>query len=681
MGKKVYEVERGGVVYEVEADSAEQAMTVAMAFSESSAPAQQPMNRGSAYAAAHTPEGLETNRQLAPSVGSGIVEGIQRTVAGGKQLAGAVSDYFTRLDRAGRGANEKFTAQEMLRAATATADAAEKNRLMGLRELTAGATQAAALTAGPEMGLPRATTVIGAMAKNFLSGGIGGAATFAPSPGPELAPDGVTLVDYDSSKMDDAVGGAVTSTLWGLVPSLPPAIKNVVGKGLARIAGEGRTAARVANAQQALPNTPFSLAQRTGVPELRYLEHRAYDYDQVNFFADQTDAFIADAAKALRQPIAPNQTLGGDAAIFKQAMSDNIGSIKKNASRAYEYGMSKAAITATSNPQPLQGVKVPAAQFRSQLEAIVQDSNSPLATAGEELLKESFVKQAMFASQGGTMDPAQLANLLKGLTRLQKSDDKIKAAVGSRLREALDGDLDILEQQGPMLTDDVTKMILQTRAEYRRAMQAANALSESAVYKLVDGADTPEGIVNAVKSYGPQKQEAIRTFLEQNNPAMLRSLKQEVVNDAVRSAGVIREAADAQQDLAKLQATLFDGDQFRTSGLWSPQELKKVNSIADGLRVIQNNRPLVGSAGTPVGPEDVAINLVSRSAPFMARFITRALTGAQASRFFTDPTIYAIMTKINRSTTGSASNLAGRAALLSYLQEEYAEPEPQPAQQ
>lgn len=616
-----------------------------------------------------TPDMAAATAEAPRSYGSGVVEGIQRLVAGGKQLYGAVSDYFTRLDKADRGLKDKYTAQEMLRAAVSEAEAEEAGRFLPAREAAATATQVGSLAVGPEAALPRTTTVVGAMAKNFFSGATGGALTFEPDE--DLQAEGI-----QGSKAGDAVGGGLFGAGLGLLPSLPPAIKNVVGRGLARIGNEGRSAARVARMQSALPNTPVSLAQRTGVPELIYLEHRAYDLDQVNFFANQTDEFIADAANSLKQPLKQGQDLASDAAILKKVLDDDIKAFRRHASNVYEYGVSKAASTAAPD------TTIPIDNFRNQIRSVIDEAKSYARVRETPPIKQEYIDhlESLMAPDKKAMTIPELSRTLKELTALQTSDDKIAKALGTRLRnQGLEADLDAL--QTVPTTDKAIDMLLQTRAEYRRISQAATAMADAAVYKMLDGASEPGEMIQRFSSYSATKQSSIRDFMEKNSPDLLKSLKQGVIDDAVAKSGVIREAADSQKSLDELQKAMFDGDVMRTSGLWNAKELTKIEGIKDGLRVIKNARPNIGTSGTPVAPEDVAINLISRSGPFMARFITRALTSSRASDFFVDPNIYMLMTRMNRSTTGTATNLASRAALMAYLQENYPEEKPQEPQQ
>jgi hypothetical protein len=272
----------------------------------------------------------------------------------------------------------------------------------------------------------------------------------------------------------------------------------------------------------------------------------------------------------------------------------------------------------------------------------------------------------------------QLADTLVDLTKLQKSEDAQTRALASRMRQALDTDLDNLEGNATFAADDATKELLQTRAEYRRAQQLIGELSNSAAYKLL-GVDDPQlfdatETLTKLKSFTPEKRASVRSFLEENSPDLLVTLKDAAVRDAAKRANTIREAADSQQDLGQLMDGMFDaknGFDLRTSGLWNADELKRIEGIKDGLRVIANNRPNLGGSGTPIKPEDVAINLVSRHSAFVARQATRILMSAKASQFFTDPRVYERLTKMNRSTTGSPTNMMARAALLELMQDEY----------
>jgi hypothetical protein len=180
---------------------------------------------------------------------------------------------------------------------------------------------------------------------------------------------------------------------------------------------------------------------------------------------------------------------------------------------------------------------------------------------------------------------------------------------------------------------------------------------------------TAEQLLGRFQGLSPARQAEARGFMEGHAQPLLAQMKQAAVNDAVQKAGRVGPASDSPQDIMRFVDALFDsrnGDMLRTHGLWTGQELQSINEVRDGLRVILNNPgPSAGRAGTALMPADVAPNLISRSAIFVARQAARWLTGSQGSRFFTDPTILEYVTRI-RNTDGTAQTVA-RTALLQYL--------------
>jgi hypothetical protein len=204
-------------------------------------------------------------------------------------------------------------AKELIRQQLQEAEDLEAGASRTGRNAMAKTVQLGTLALAPEAALPRATTFSGAMLKNSASGAIGGAA------------------EFDAEPNNNALIGAAAAPVFGSVPALVPAIKNYVGRALARVSREGRTAARVANASSTLPNVEYSLAQVTGVPELKTLERAAYDSKMVNFFADQTDKFVADTVAALRQPMKEGQTLANDFVSARARASKNLTDFKQAA--------------------------------------------------------------------------------------------------------------------------------------------------------------------------------------------------------------------------------------------------------------------------------------------------------------------------------------------------------------
>lgn len=643
----------------------------------------------------YTPAALAQKAQGARDTGAGVMEGLRLLKGGAKQLSAQVQDawgMFTKgtpysYERVTRGLDGQVVKREKgLRDDSRTLPVIatelvrqqvqqEVDRDRGInipsRDVAAGATQLGSLAIGPELALPKATTLSGAMLKNSAAGGIGNAAMF----------------DAEPSALDAGVAvgaGPVLATLTGLVP----ATKNMIGRALRRASTGSRTAAARDSAQAVLPNVEYSLAQRTGIPELVTLERRAFNDKLQNFYADQTDKFVADTVKALKQPMKAGQTLENDFINARTQADRALKALKLNASNSYERGIKEAKDLSSRVTMGGQAVPVPTPEFGKQVSTVLEQARGMAQRGLQNPLPEKYMRNLEKVSAGGAVTPKDLADVLQDLTLLQKdTSNPVAQALASRMRGALDNDLDALEAQlgasrsnptTPAI-DDSLKKILDTRSEYRRAMEASRLLSDSASYKLLgvgeDGADASD-LLAKLKGMNPEKRNSIRTFMEQNSPDLLVSMKDAAVRDAVARAGTIRAAADSQQSLSQLTEALFDpktGFDIRTSGIWNADELTKLEGIKDGLRTISNNRPNMGGAGTPITPEDTAINIISQHAAFVARYLTRVLMSRDGARFFADPRVYERMSKINRSTTGSASNMVARAALLDLLQTDYSE--------
>jgi hypothetical protein len=557
----------------------------------------------------------------------------------------------------------------------------EEDRARGVnipdRNAAAGATQLGTLALGPEAALPRATTLTGAMLRTTGAGAAGNLGAFDENN------------NGTRNQIINAAAGPVIGGALGLASSL----KNVVGRALVRVSQGTRSGNSFADAVKTIPSLAenATLTQRTGVPELKTLERSVYDSRMVEHYAKQTDDFVVDAVNALKQPVKDGQNLADDFVAARTKASVALRNMKMNASSGYDRGIEQAKTQASRVTVGGALAPVPTPNFSQTAAKIVEQARATASRGLAAPLPEKYMAQLQKVAQGGATTPKDLVDVLQDLTALKNDrNNPVGQALAGKMRDALDGDLQKLEDMRadptmPQL-DDSVKTILDTRKEYRRAQDAIRQLSDSASYKLL-GLNKKTGGVDAtaddalanLKAMTPEKRDSVRRFLDDNSPDLLVSLKDAVVKDAAKRAGTVRAAADSQQDLDNLLDGMFDaknGYDMRTSGLWNAEELKSIEGIKNGMRTVANNRPTVGSAGTPVKPEDVAINLVSRSAPFIARQMTRVLTGAQGSKFFTDPRVYERLSKINRSTTGPAGLLA-RASLIDILNTDYLDKEAQ----
>jgi len=590
----------------------------------------------------------------------------------------------------------KTTAEEVVRRQVAVNEAAEGGLDPDVFNTMSAVGETGAWAVAPEFAGPKAVTMTGAAAKNAWAGFLGATGQFNAA----------------DDKTGDIVLGTTLGPVLGVVPSLAPSVKNYLGQALRNAPANAGAAAE--GMARAMPNTPVSLAQRTGIPELIALERAAYDSKLVNFFADQTDKAIADIVAYTRVAGVPGGDLTRRTQGYAAAMNAKLGRLSAQASENWDMGLADvAAMERALIPQPgapkgpttyVQGgvpqtqgpvnvgigggrLNMPADNFRSQLDAQLAMARNRVEKNVTPEARQRLEAIDALVRKGGKagLSAQDLSSLLKGLNAMGSSGKAGDAAAAHHLRTALFADIDNLAQSGSGAQSDVAQRLLDVRAEYKRAMAAKDALAENEVYKLLSvdsdlsgaaqrrAAPTASELLDGYGRLSPERQVAARAFMETNAPKLLAQMKDATIQRAVRRARSLDAAPDSRQSLDQLVDNMFDpanGYSLRNAGLFSPEELKRFEDVKDGLRIIATNRPGIRGAGTRILPEDVAINLVVRHAGFMARQATRMLMGSQASAIFTNPAIYENLIRMKQSTTGTASNLLARAALLEALQTE-----------
>lgn len=666
------------------------------------------------------PAAAETGRAAA----SGIAEGVRRLGGGAKQFAGWLSDIYTGLaEDTGpinvRTKEAKATAAELLRRANADFEAKEAGINMDARGVAAGATELAALGLGGEAALPRATTLLGGIAKNFAAGGIGELLNFKTSD--------------TFAKPGDAAAAGTVSAMLGVAPSVVPATLNGMARRyLAASADRRGETARLA-AEAAMPGTVFTVGQ-SGIPQLQALEKASYNSDLINFYADQSANYVERFAATFDQQLPAGLSAAGAFTATRTRAETALKNLRRNASAAWDAGMAEAqriADTLVTTPQgaaaaqagPDAGIRfrddfgpqleggprrlpppqqnprappldtdpentgrIPIFNLREQLRREIADATDPLANlGGEGALSAGAIAALRGVQQGGSLSIQQYSSLLKGLTRLSRHEDPVRRAAAGKLRDALEADIDVLAREGGPTTNAAVRQVLETRAAYRQMMLQAEAMGNHAAFRMLGynpqtrrfddlGDITNQEAYTRFQKLAPERQEAFREFARQNAPELLVAFRQQAVDDVVRrSINPNRAAVDSREDLSLMLDALVHppghelAGRLRSPGLWNAEERRRLEGVVDGIRTINNFRPELLRGGTAILPADVAPNIVSMNGIFIARQFARYLTGERGGEFLTDPRLLEGLRIINRSTTGSTVNMAARASLLSWL--------------
>ncbi len=619
---------------------------------------------------------MDTARGIAAGAG----EALQRGIGAAKQAAGNFADVFTEFVYGTPAVNSPRTPVDPANSRGRRATIAELERRTVAKELAAqagvptklrdgaaavfsAAPWAAAGLVGP---MARAETMGGAVLKNSV-----------------LAAGEASLqFDADGSRLDDVLGATgLTAGVTAASAALPAGANKVVQS--VKTITEG-SRAEAAYQQAVAEIGPFfvSLGQRTGIPFIRALESQGFDSQLQEFYAKQAEGIVTRTAELLRQPaLSPSSSLDGAFLAARSKMEGNISGLRQARNQIWVDGANQLKLKAG------QGTGynlLPAGNFRRTAAAIISDARNPLRNITRDILPRRVAATLEgVTGKAGPMRVTDAADLLIGINKLTGSGDPQQVALGSRLKDAIYKDLEAVDPQ--MYSKEAADAVLKMRDDYARGSALIVGLQDSVTYRMlglsptVDAAPVePQAMLDAFAGLEPVRQNEVRKWMVRNSPETLLQMRQSLVDSAVRRAGTIGPASEAQIDLEKFANALTapkEGNAIRGLNLFTPGEQNRLNGIKRALTILKNvAEPNAGKARAPVGLDDVAGVAVSLSPTFFARNIGRILTGNKSSEFLTDPEAYAKLTTYVNTRAGTFSRLeqdGARLALAEYLQDNY----------
>lgn len=649
----------------------------------------------------------------------GVEEGAKRFWAGMKQLGAAIADTAqnfwspegnTPQERAENWDKRQraVTSAENIREANQAAADQSAGINIQDRNAVAGVAQVLPWVVGPELAaplLPEAASAgyFGNITKQTALGLAQQASTFSAAP----------------SSLQDIAVGTVAQTVFPAVAGALAGARNFVANKIQTALKEGNTEDAYQAAKSVLGEKwadGVSLARRTGIPWLASMESASNDSKIVKNYADSADDTIAAAAQAMRQPIPAGQGLDGafmsvrasavkalqESQATKQALWDNGMAAFKNAAgdanlALPNFGAKVKQLSADNNNLLLNpgkynisaGAEAAINDFKKAIFPAVDPAVAAADAQLQQLIdttqnpatKAALTKQ--LSNGGGPPMPqiklADASDALTGLRKMQADPDPKVQALASQMRDAFEADLTTATQQGDPQALKALTDLKSMRAEYARQAQLEDRMKESATFKLtgvgqgLDQAQMPttEDMWNGFQKLSPARQASAIDFMSQNNPQALIQLKQKSIDDAVAGAGVIASARDSQQSLGKFADALFDSKQgmvARNPGLWSPDELKKLDGIKAGLSVLANTSPK-GTAGAAPSIGAIVGYAYNKAAAVAAKSVLRIMAGGMGSEVFTNPKLMQKITTIGQ-TTGRTQDMA-RVALASYMADQY----------
>lgn len=235
----------------------------------------------------------------------------------------------------------------------------------------------------------------------------------------------------------------------------------------------------------------------------------------------------------------------------------------------------------------------------------------------------------------GGLDADATLRLMKGLNRMIGGETAVfenaSTNVNREYGRALMGNLTGSLEANPA-NAEAAAAVNTMRQNYSKQMARAQAIDDTVVNLIFGGKKLPKKPGNALDSVLKQEADelaATRDFLFEWNKPLLKELQAMHLQRIARGSLSGKQAAvDGEVAMDKFLTRLegqMSGAGNAGLGLHSPAVQADLRKTAAALRIIKNKYYTGVAPGGP-GVDDLAINIVSRSPEFMARFVTRVLT-------------------------------------------------------
>lgn len=478
----------------------------------------------------------------------------------------------------------------------------------------------------------------------------------------------------DGDKKSQAVLGAALPALaqavGGLAPTAANGIKNLLDK-----AQTGRTAQMLKDARGFFSGSPavdapapYTLGQSTGNARVASLENRARGP-----VLQELNATQLDEASARFEELATQAGRMGAKAMTREsftATKELTDAAKRSKNAMWQKGMSEFNALAAGSKV---GVRLD--NLKAEYGAIAAEDANIFSLEGGVIGGEAKAAFDALSKMPPTakLKLAVLPTIMKGLgtgsdygkSAIMLGDDAKRAMYRGRLFSALEKDLDTAGAAG----DPALTKLTDVRTRYRAASAKLERLEDSnlnALFGSKEALANPRAAVSKFLSLPPEDQEYTLRVLNQRAPAVVAGMQSQRISDALEAASENTAANQSVLNIDKFNANLFGGsDGIKGSRLFDPELKKRLLQGAAHLRVLQNNLPKGGSA--LVWPEEIAINLVSRSPEFVARTATRLVYGMHGDKLLGTPQGIASLKTLSNVKAAKPQAVAQAVAYLTDL--------------
>lgn len=400
--------------------------------------------------------------------------------------------------------------------------------------------------------------------------------------------------------------------------------------------------------------TPMTLGQVTGDPRVISFENRFTDVRTRDYNKTQNNDLL-NAASALRDQLnakaGGNGVAGVGAGTFN-AIDDTDNAIRLQRQTDWEAGRVNVSAVAKAARQANNGqpISFPIKNTVDTLNQITKDLDNPAAMADPSIRARLNNLQTVLLdaqSKGGKLTPEGLMGMLQGLNAGKAyggaaaagapgGADAALEAIRSKVMDAVYQDA----AAGGNAAQPVAAAIADMRQRYAFQSDALRKLQDDTMTRLFGDKSVmanPAAATDAFLKLDPAAQRYGIRILQERAPQVLYGMQSRAIETAINAALDSPKAAMAGQFDPKAFSDALYGNGFVRSGILTSDTLKQVEDAKGYLTGILNNKNAIVRPGTQVWPEDVAINVISRSPEFMARAVTRVMTGLNAEKLFVTP--------------------------------------------
>lgn len=472
-------------------------------------------------------------------------------------------------------------------------------------------------------------------AKAGASGAAGGAT---------VGVDGETVEERQAARLENmklgaAIGAGATvgiGTLGGLRKAVLSPLRRAMNE------GEGAQLALQRAAEDR--GTFVSMGQRTGSNFLLGLEDMVSGTAKNRTLRDQADNLMNSTRRLLRGTGAGSTPQYGTAVrTVGRTLDERVREMEKLKRKTWQDGMKRVERLVIEEGAP--------SVQPGSLRAVMDDIRADMSKASLTDLELSPGFSQLYddisnSLRSGGATPSKINDWLQTIefgtngtmftgVSAQKATGLNKAYI-NKMRTALMDDIGRLEQTGRR--SRAIDEMLKVRDDYRQLSDDLRFFEDETALGMMRNPKNAEQAIRNIAKLDDEGQRVLRDTLRATNPALHDELSGLVLRKAIDDSFVSRGSQLRRFDLNKFRNNLRvqavpgqPGARTSLRGFLNDDDIRNADEAAELASRMMNLGESVARQNVTLG--DIAINVISRSAEFAGRLVTRMVTGGKSAEW------------------------------------------------